>query len=1116
MSSYPKIYSISTVGVRQHDNVDFLLHSVRTDFTGNNGLGKSIIADLLQLVFIPLRDEWKPGTEGLDKDKRRIESIPLDKEWINHAYCFINIQKSESSFITIGVFIPKSSRLPVRPFIIQAGDDFENKKVPLRPFQQILSYSDFLADNLHIYDLAELKRALNKNYNLFLKDFYQRDQINEYFDLLYKNQILPIDLTKENNFKSFAKVLQSFSRAKTLDVNKSKSLQDFLFEDNDDIKTSFDLQKEVLNQHIRNFHKADLEIKTLERKQKQLSHLKDTYNFYLKSKGEHLTKKAHFHFNLYTESLKAYNENNAKMEKAASDFKNSTAEYELQSQLYYSKLIEQKETCQRIKDILDEQKAESDAQHIDAQKKKLQNLRSEVERLQMLQPTVYKYKTVEQINAAFEHQEEMKDRKRRLSKLKACTLYRKFQSSMWANDYTSAYEFYNARLQEIDRLLESHDELLKLYDEGNKDSFFNWAISEGSSLSIEQESILMAFKDVFISRVSPNKGLRFTLNPKFLLNSFEREGQGVWVMLGDLCEYIPLVQKQIFSDKDKLKQALENNRDNVVAEVGELKQEKEDIKRLNQELLNLGYNQEYCEVYCNRDNIEAFEVNKLLTEENLDFIERSFDSFERIESIKKEADKLDGYITKAIGNNATLENEYKQNDRVSANIYVELRDIRGELLNPIELQKSDISFLSKNQLIDLRDDLSKDLDTINKARNSIRKKKDELDRIYQVCKEKDKVLSINKSSAEKSFNQSKSELEEQTDLMFDSLLSLGNITEDIISTLNEQYDIAQRSYEREFTTVCELFDETKQVNNNPEIYLANGLPTYSFQTLVDILCGKIGVEGLTQELKQLNDTLITLGDLQLKILTEVFSLVEKQYKENEETVRRLNFFFQKNKVSNLFQFRIEFEPRKDINIDWIEKMKEKARVQKLGPDLFTLPENLPENGNTPENLIKNIARTFYHSVNAEPSELLNPKFYFKLKVMMEDEKGKSNSGSGGQAYTALALLCIGRLSIVQKHQEKNQGVKFIIIEELSNIDDTNFNIFPEISKQFGYQLITMTPKPFGSYNDEEWYLHMLVRGKEDKERNYTPMSFFKTKYRKVELTQYKQEQNELEVDKTLK
>jgi hypothetical protein len=1115
MSSYPKIYSISTVGVRQHDNVDFLLHSVRTDFTGNNGLGKSIIADLLQLVFIPLRDEWKPGTEGLDKDKRRIESIPLDKEWISHAYCFLNIQKSATSFITIGVLIPKSSRLPVRPFIIQAGDDFENKKVALKPFEHILSYSDFIADNLSIYDLAELKRVLHKKYNLYLKDFYQRDQINEYFDLLYKNHILPIDLTRENNFKSFAKVLQSFSRAKTLDVNRSKSLQDFLFEDNEDIKSSFDLQKDVLDQHIRNFHKADSEIKTLERKQKQLSRLKETYLDFIKSKETYLTNNAHYHFGLYNNSLKAYKDNADKMEKAANDHKAASMDYESLSQQYYSKLLDQKDVCQAIKDILDRQKAESDEASILSHKKKWQGLRNTIDKIEQLGSLVLKYETVENVFEAFDYQEELKEQKRKLAKLKSLPLYNEFKRSKWANDYTVAFEFYQTRVNEVEKQLESLTEVIKLYDGSNKESFFNWAINEGKSLSIEQETVLMAFKDVFINRISSSQGQRFTENPKLLLNAFESENDGVWISLGDLHEFIPLVKKQLFNDSSKLKQALENSRDEILTSISVLKRERDDIRALNASLSNLGYNQEYYSIYSNQENIEGFEINKLLTEDNLKFIENNFESFGKLESLKRDAQQLDDAISTAIGNNAVLDNENRQNSTVTTKVYLKLNELRGQIVNPIEQQKRDLSNLSKKQIIDLRDDLTNDLERIERERNLSKNKRDGFDREFNQCKERNSGLGADKYRTEQSFNLAKSELEEQTDIKFESLLAMGNISKESISLLQTAYNDAQRKYEIEFATICELFEETKQVNVNPEIYLASGRHNYSFQTLVNILCGKVGIDGLTQELATLNNTLIALGDLQLKILTEVFSLVEKQYKENEETVRRLNFFFQRNKVSNLFQFRVDFEPRKDINIDWIEKMKEKARVQKLGPDLFTLPENLPENGNTPESLIKNIAKTFYRSVNAEPSELLNPKFYFTLKVKMEDDKGKSNSGSGGQAYTALALLCIGRLSIVQKSQENNKGVKFIIIEELSNIDDTNFNIFPEISKQFGYQLITMTPKPFGSYTDEEWYLHMLVRGKEDKERNYTPMSFFKTKFEKIELNKYKQAQNELEVNKAV-
>jgi len=309
MSNYPKIYSISTVGVRQHENADYMLHNVRTDFTGNNGLGKSLIADLLQLIFIPLRDEWKPGTEGLDKEERKIETIPLERDWISHAYAFLNIEKSKGKFITIGVYIPRTSRVPVRPFIIQKGEDFENKKIQLKTFEQVLTSKDFIAENLHIYDLAELKRQLKKNHDIYLKDFFQRDQVNEYFELLFKNQILPIDLTKEANLKSFAKVLQSFSKAKTLKITDSRSLQNFLFEDDEDIKTTFDNQKEILNQHIRNFHRADQEIKTWEIKQKRLEHLKESHKTYVKAKENYLSRNAHLLSKKSNETTKSYTDN---------------------------------------------------------------------------------------------------------------------------------------------------------------------------------------------------------------------------------------------------------------------------------------------------------------------------------------------------------------------------------------------------------------------------------------------------------------------------------------------------------------------------------------------------------------------------------------------------------------------------------------------------------------------------------------------------------------------------------------------------------------------------------------------------------------------------------------
>ncbi len=260
------------------------------------------------------------------------------------------------------------------------------------------------------------------------------------------------------------------------------------------------------------------------------------------------------------------------------------------------------------------------------------------------------------------------------------------------------------------------------------------------------------------------------------------------------------------------------------------------------------------------------------------------------------------------------------------------------------------------------------------------------------------------------------------------------------------------------------------------------------------------MDGLAPELEKLNEELRKFGDLQLAIIINVFAQVEKQFNGLKRLVTELNFFFQENKISTGYMFRIDFNERKDIDIGWISKMREKAKIQRFGADLFTETSNLNFADTSPDKLIVSIAQAFSAVKNCELEDLLNPKFYFELRVGLFDDKGNRYSGSGGQAYTALALLCIGRLSVIQREKDR-PGVKFIIIEELSNIDDTNFNLFPQIAEQFGYQLMTMTPKPFGTYTEDSWFLHMLVRGK-DKDINYHPMSFFKTRNSKKVLDEY--------------
>ena len=72
MKNYPRIYSLSTLGLIHHYENDYLFHNMRTDFVGDSGSGKSIIAD-------PKANLMPIGQPLQTKDFKREGNIcPLD------------------------------------------------------------------------------------------------------------------------------------------------------------------------------------------------------------------------------------------------------------------------------------------------------------------------------------------------------------------------------------------------------------------------------------------------------------------------------------------------------------------------------------------------------------------------------------------------------------------------------------------------------------------------------------------------------------------------------------------------------------------------------------------------------------------------------------------------------------------------------------------------------------------------------------------------------------------------------------------------------------------------------------------------------------------------------
>ncbi|UVV55855.1 DNA repair protein Rad50 [Bacteroides fragilis] len=106
---FPRIYSLSTVGIRNHYNSDYRFHPFRTDFVGDSGVGKSIIADVLQLILVGER-EFKSATDS--SSEREARKLIIER----YGYVFLNIAIDTDKFIVIGMYISATS---IDPFIIR-------------------------------------------------------------------------------------------------------------------------------------------------------------------------------------------------------------------------------------------------------------------------------------------------------------------------------------------------------------------------------------------------------------------------------------------------------------------------------------------------------------------------------------------------------------------------------------------------------------------------------------------------------------------------------------------------------------------------------------------------------------------------------------------------------------------------------------------------------------------------------------------------------------------------------------------------------------------------------------------------------------------------------------
>ncbi len=1141
---FPRLFSISTVNLRNHKHSDFLFHPLRTDITGQSNLGKSTIAaEALQLIFIANKNYWSSPTDTT----RRISGMVLKNEQGDGAtYIFTNVEVKANQFLAFGVYIRVNSDTP-EPFIVQDKRNLNwDMDSDLAPFRRFLCYKDFLTDNI-IPSKEQIKRRLDmKGYNL---EFFDT---RKYHKFLVKNQIIPFDINNENDLKIYAEILQSFSRGKILeDKGKSMSekLKNFLFADNNEQNDEYKIQKKEIEESQKKFREQSQTVELIEQKQSSLLTLLDFQEKKEKAKQTALFVETAYYYQQYQQKLSEYNNSQEKLWNT--DFAIVSYEYvinEMQAEGLNATIEKKKNEIINIIALLRNSKRdyEISEKQVGFLKENVKNAEEEYrdwqpkkKKIENFEALIRVYKDISVIEQVYQEQQSILEKKEKLYKFleylsgqneQNKSVKEDFEKSMYKDDYKQAKYNYENTYKQLSEEISRLEQLEPLFDKTSQNSFAQWAIHEAKRLNREQESVLFHFIDKTLTKPThPKPNARFIIEPKKLLENLaviESDDKGFWVELNGIGEYIKAVENPLFNNPETLPDELRKYGDKIKAELENKQAEFNNIKRLDDLLVSFGFNQYYTDLFQNQEKIANYLVDELLNlsrNEFKDLVKNYLDKQIIEDKYSKSTEAL------SIANRNLSKNQEIKN-RAFTDIHSNKTKLR-ELLNELNSQKSEfVFFQNKTKEINVKFNENKikyknflknefsleglviiaknkftiDIEIGSKELNYHQR----LERINKELREAEGIkgsLNTNITSLsgevpklKESYLNAFDNYQKSLGIEFDKEKIEKKYTIEDVNTTENEANNTQANYKIEYLKVLnderfkveksEILFEQKN-SEDPDLYsLAKVLLTDKIVISPETLKQDLD-SGVAGKLKAISDDLLELSNKNKKIIRLLFSRVYDMIGEYESKVKNLQDFFEKNPVAGNYHVELERTDSKVYPKNWIDKFKKKFLDDGFDKRWRNMHKSIE---NTADNLIievfKEVTGLDYKSTN--PRNLLEPKSYFDLEIYLKTPTGKRTSYTGGTGYALLALLSIARLSEIDKDKNRDgkkprKGIRYMAIDEVAGLGE-NFDMLIQVAKQYDYQIITMTISFIGNIGEEGIYYYNLMRGTEDE--NATPFA----------------------------
>ena len=1069
MKKYPRIYSLSTVGIIHHQENDYIFHPARTDFIGDSGSGKSIIADLLQLIFVGA-SAFRSATIPV-QGKREPDGLVLRSpgKSLDYGYAFVNIEVADGQFITAGAYLESTSKA-TRPFVVQAGLAIEQGE--FSPMTKPLYAADFQDDEC-IIPLEDIIEYMEEK-NLIFKDW---QRISFFHKVLYKNKILPLDLTdKDKVLKDYAKIIQSFSRGKELDTTRSSSLLDFLFgqEKGKEFMNKYKSIVEEIEKNAVDYGKNNDEIVLLTQKCFQVS---DLYKVLIEKKEaekKYLTSQ-------YVFLLRDYNSNKENLKKEVYTFLQAQADLSGLQVLVRSEL----EEAQRSRDKKESAYEEiSDIYNEWRQKKSLlDNANKMIEQLNILPGDLAVcYEQYRTQKKEYIYYKELKD------KLVGSRVIDLFINSGWKGGLAAGNSFYLQKTDELrNRLLQLHM-VEQFHDINNPNSLIRWALSLQRNFTKEEESLIYHFQKYGMNKPNHPKPLdRYVCSPEELLKNtnIEPDAEGFWISLGGINEFVNYVtekQQSLNNDRETILQYFQSQVANIEQEKKTIEEELELWKKLYDIVNTLDAPARSVDIFFHKPEIKKFQEIEVL---NI--------SPEQMEqSVKSLATKdlIEQSVKNAKEEQTLLYNQFMQLKNI-VEIFPDLIQKATSLLISISKKIKPYEVEWNTILQEQTIQAYKEDDYIN-ADNKTEFFKDELTILSNTLNKCDELIQLmtNIENQENHLNMIETEyISLYTELP--TIDSFPAVSRESVEEAKVFYYQRNTTYIDQYTNMVKGFIPNEQykfeTNHDFKELIANLLPDLFPEDMIieEEVVGRIKkrLEDINEKNRELNSKKI--GKIQ-DLLTEVKRQVEAQWDE----IRRINRFFtsSKKKISGAYNMKLEKTDSLQFPVSWLSQFKHKTTLDNM-TDMFDV--SILNELNTQVSIREKIMKAFCEITNNNSNDitledLLNPNSYIELSLDMKNRAGRNNKGSTGQTYAAIALLCIARLSIVgNKNNAQEDGLRFMPIDEAEGLG-SNFDLLSDIAKEYDYQILTFSINPLGKYNEQHVYI--LNRNPDvEEEVNYAPI-----------------------------